>query len=396
MSFAVGLPYREHETTMADLHEHAPLSGLDELPIHQSNEPLRLVAATDPRAFERYWFTAQADDGEFFIVAGIGTYPNLGTVDAYALIVTGDQHTTVRAYRPMSQHREDLSVGPLRFEVVDAFREWRLTLGDNAEAFSFDLRWRDSKRAVFRRFADPGAPGILDFRLLHNWCGYETFGRIEGTVSHQGRTIPVRAQTTRGSRDHHWGTRDGVGGMSLGHARPFTSYKGEPVGFSHLGQWVEFKDWSIWDNRVLFNLGDSAHPGALRIEPIEQRLRFDPETRHLIGGVIVNKLPNGERREVHYEAIGRQCAYLRTAGYEGCNGLGTPNGNLHHGMRVGERVEGETYDLREAAVRMRIEGFEDLLVRATCNGETTVGILESRNPAVHAMASRGVLYSMLD
>lgn len=159
---------------------------------------------------------------------------------------------------------------------------------------------------------------------------------------------------------------------------------------------MEFKDWSIWGNRLLYNLGDSAHPGAETIEPVEQRLRFDPETRHLIGGIVVNRLPSGELREVHYEAIGRQCAFMRTGGYTGCNGLGTPGSNLHHGMPAGERVEGETHDLADPAVRMKIEGFENLLVRATCNGETTVGILESRNPALHAMASKGILYTVLD
>ncbi|MFO1468032.1 MAG: hypothetical protein U1F35_16590 [Steroidobacteraceae bacterium] len=74
---------------MSDLKEHSPLSRFDELPLHQSNEPLRLVATTDPRAFERYWFTAQSDDGEMFIVTGIGTYANIGTVDAFAMIIMG-------------------------------------------------------------------------------------------------------------------------------------------------------------------------------------------------------------------------------------------------------------------------------------------------------------------
>lgn len=379
-----------------DLREHAPLSHLDELPIHQSNEPLRLVASTDPRAFERYWFTAQDDNGEFFLIAGIGTYPNIGTVDAYAIIVADGKQTTVRAHRPMGFDRTNLSAGPLHFEMIEAFRDWHLVLGENEQNFTFDLHWHDTKRAIFRRLGEVKAPGILDFRLLHNWCGYETFGRISGTIHYKGRTVKVNCDTTRGSRDHHWGTRDGVGGFELSHIKPFTSYKGERVGFSHFGQWVEFKDWAIWGDRLLYNLGDEANPGAETIEPVEQKLRFDPQTRHLIGGIVVNKLPNGELREVHYEAIGHQCAFLRTGGYTGCNGLGTPGGDLHHGAPVGELVDGDTFDISAPEVRTMLEGFEDLLVRATCNGETVVGILESRNPALHAMASKGILYSVLD
>jgi hypothetical protein len=380
----------------SDLSEHAPLSHLDELPIHQSTQPLRLVATTDPRAFERYWFTMQDDDGEFLVVTGIGTYPNLGTVDAYALIVIDGTQTVVRSHRPMSQHRADLSSGPLRFEPVEAFREWRLQLLDNSMDFTFDLRWRDSKRAVFSRVSDTPIPGVLDKRLLHNWCGYETFGRVSGTLHYRGKTLGVSGESTRGSRDHHWGTRDGVAGYELEHTRPYRSYKGEPMGSSHLGQWVEFRDWSIWGPRMLFNIGDMEHPQAAPVKVLEQKLRFDPVTRHLIGGIVVNQLPSGEAREVQYEPIGEQCAYLRAAGYTGCNGLGTPEGNLHHGMPVGTLVSGETYDLSDPEVRIRIEGFEDRLVRATCNGETTVGILESRNPAIHAMASQNIVYSVLD
>lgn len=380
-----------------DLREHAPLSHLDELPIHQSNQPLRLVDTTDPRAFERYWFTAQDDDGEFMLVTGMGTYPNLGTVDGYALLIIDGKQINVRAHRPMNQHRAELAVGPLQFKLVEAFREWHLQLGDNAQEFSFDLRWRDTKRAVFGRLDDiPAPPGMPDMRLLLNFCGYETFGAVSGTIRYRDRVLNLSGERTRGSRDHHWGTRDGVGGYELSHVKPFKSHRGEAVGFSHFGQWVEFRDWSIWGSRVLFNIGDAEHPRAMPVKVLDHKLRFDPITKHLLGGIVVNQLHNGEVREVHYEPIGEQCAYLRAGGYDGCNGLGTPEGNLHHGMPVGTLISGETYDLSDPAVRMRIEGFEDRLVRATCNGETTVGILESRNPAIHAMASQNILYSVLD
>jgi hypothetical protein len=382
---------------MTYLKEHFPLSRYDELPIHQSNEPIRMVATTDPRAFDRYWFTAQDDDGEFFIVVGFGTYPNAGTVDAYALIVMDGKQTTVRAHRPMGADRADLTAGPIALELVEPFREWRLTLADNAQDFTFDLRWHDTKRSLFRRLAnDIEVPGVDDFRLLHNWSGYETFGRIGGSFTYRGKTFTVDPARTRGSRDHHWGTRDDIGGHVLDHGKPFRSHKGEPLSFSHFHQFVEFKDWSIWGERLLYDIGDEAHPGSGKVKELEKKLRFDPVTKHLIGGIVVNQLPNGELREVHYEAIGLQCAYLRAACYPGCNGLGTPDGNIHHGMPVGERVSGETYDLTDLAVREHIAGFEDMLVRATCNGETTVGILESRNPAIYAMASQGILYTMLD
>lgn len=380
---------------MNPLAEHFPLSHYDELPIHQSNEPIRLVATTDPRAFDRYWFTAQDEAGEFFLVTGFGTYPNVGTVDAYALIVIDGRQTTVRARRPMGQDRADLTAGPIRYDLVSAFREWHLTLEDNEQDFTFDLRWHDRKRAVFHRLGDVTAHGLIDFRLVHNWCGYETYSRIEGEIRYKGRTIKVDASRTQGVRDHHWGTRDHVAGYALDDRMPFTSHRGDPVGFSHLGQWVEFPDWALFGHRVIYNLGDPVHQRASTAQILESRVKFDPVTKHLIGGVVVNKFATGEIREIHYEALGLNCAYLRTGGYSGCNGLGTPGDNIHHGMAVGERVDGDTYDLRDPGVRQHLEGFENLLVRATCNGETGLGILESRNPGLHAMASRGIGYSLM-
>jgi len=135
---------------------------------------------------------------------------------------------------------------------------------------------------------------------------------------------------------------------------------------------------------------------AERTEPAAARgttaanLRFDPVTKHLIGAVVTNRLGNGEIREITYEQIGHQVAYLRCGMYSGPGDRGTPEENYHHGMPVGEKVGGETYDLCDPNVRMHIAGFEDHLCRATCDGKTTVGILECRNPAIYEMCRAGV------
>ena len=90
-------------------------------------------------------------------------------------------------------------------------------------------------------------------------AGYEIFGRIEGTVTIDGERFGMSAERSNGSRDHHWGTRDGVGGP--GHSR---SGGGHPSG----GQWVEFEDWSVCAYRDLYNLGDPRHEaGTFRWNP---------------------------------------------------------------------------------------------------------------------------------
>lgn len=359
--------------------EHTPLSRLDEYPIHQFPEPLRVVETTDARAYERYWFTAQDEQGEFFLVTGFGIYPNLDTADAYAIFVHGGAHTSVRIHRVLGDDRADLRFGPLTAEVIEPFREWRLTLGDNDEDFRFDLRWRDSKRAVFQRLIGELMPTSRRGRLVPETAGYESFGRIEGTVDYKGRRFELSPAKVRGSRDHHWGTRNGVGGP--GHMEAQSR-------FSHCGQWVEFGDWSVWGWRCLYNLGDE-RPGVARVTKSDYRMRFDPETKHLRGGVVVNTLDNGEVKEIHYDQIGDQVAYLRCGMYPGPEG-GTPGENLYHGMYVGDEVvAGQTYDVTDPKVRVDLAGFDDHLCIARCGDETTVGILECLNPILYEMCRDG-------
>lgn len=355
--------------------ELGALTPLAEYPVHEwSPETFPNVEVrSDPRSYERYWFTAQDRTGDLLVVTGFGLYPNLKTVEAYGIVNLRGKHTVVRAHRSLSRNRFDMTVGPLSFSVVDPFKEWRLVLGDNAHGIRYDIRWFDSKRQVMR------PPGL---------GGYESFGRQEGTVTVGGETFTLDRATFCGSRDHHWGIRDGVGGP--GHAleggkRPTTAPG---------GQWVEFADWSVWGNRVFYNMGD-ARPGAGMINKQETSLKFDADKRTIRRLVTRNLLDTGETKELHWEVMGNQIAALRCGMYGGPDG-GTPGGNLFHGMYVGENVvSGETYDLNETSQRASVLGNDDYHCRVTCDGETVYGLFEA-NSWTYGFAESGVQgYSLL-
>lgn len=366
--------------------EHSPLSKWDEYPIHQFPQPLRVVGTTDARAYERYWFTVEDQAAEFYLVVGFGIYPNLDTADGFAIFVHGGSHTSLRCHRLLGDDRADLSFGPLRAEVVEPFREWRLSLDDNDQDLRFDLRWRDSKRAVFQSFT-PESATTRTGRLIAPTSGYESFGRVEGTIDYQGRRFVLQPDRNTGSRDHHWGVRNGVGGP--GHMEPSTLR-------SHFCQFVEFDDWSVWHNRCLLNLGDS-RPGAIAIVKKDHRLRFDPDTNHLIGGIVANTLATGEVKELHYEQIGSLVAHLRCGTYPGPTG-GTPGDNIYQGMYVGDGVVvGRTDDLTDPKVRMELAGFDEHLCVVRCGDETSVGVLECRDPVLYDMCLEEVPgFSLLD
>src|ERR1019366_563225 len=233
----------------------------------------------------------------------------------------------------------------------------------------------------FHRMGGAGMHTSHDGRPALPTAGYEGFGRIEGEVTIEGNTLPLSIGSTRGSRDHHWGIRNGVGGP--GHLQP--QARG-----SHLGQWVEFSDWSIWGWRCLRNIGDAAHPGAEMVTPFSNKMRFDPQTNHLIGGVIQNRFSDGTVREITYEQIGHRVAYLRCGMYMGPDQNGTPEENWFQGTYGGgDAIRGERYDLSDPVIRQRIAGFDDHLVLATCGDEQTIGLLECSKPVLYEMCRDG-------
>ena len=346
--------------------EQSPMSAWDEYPIHQIPAPLRVVGTSDVRAYERYWFSAADMSGEFVLMVGMGFYPNLGTVDGYVAWNQGGRHTTVRVHRYLDDDRRTISCGPLSFEIVEAFKEVRLVLAENEHGLSMDIRFHDTKRPVFADYPLPGPIGRPPTRT----CGYESFGRVEGQVVLDGVAFDLQPETTLGSRDHHWGERNGVGGPHFADNR---------VRSGHFLQWVEFSDWSIWGMRCLLNPGDP-RKGAIAVLRTEQELTFDPLTDHFIGGVVTNYLANGEVKKITYQQLGDRVIYLRTGMYMGPDFTGTPDENYFHGTDVGVTTHRVTYDVTDPKTRIRLGGFEDHLVRATCDGEVTVGLIESKNP----------------
>ncbi len=342
--------------------EHSPMTGLDEYLIHNYPQPVRVMWTSDPRAYERLWFTVQDRVGDLLVMIGLGFYPNLNTAEAYAIVNHQGKHTTVRAHRSLGDDRFDMRVGPINFEVVEPFKEWRLTLAENEYGISFDIRWLDTKRAMFHRIA-PGY--ITNSRVGGETAGYETFGNQTGWVQVDGQRFELTAAAYLGSRDHHWGVRDGVGG------------RGHAMGGSHAmsGQWVEFADWSVWLNRIFYNLGD-ARPGTGTILARTHRLGFEAGTKLLERGEIDMLLADGQTKTMTFERVGQQVAYLRCGMYGGPNG-GTPVGDIWQGVYVGENVvSGETYDTNDPAVRARIAGLDDIHARFECDGEVAYGLIE--------------------
>ena len=85
-----------------------PLSPMDEFLAHQTPDTFDRVFTSDRNFYDRYYFNMHASSDELFLIAGIGQYPNLGTMDAFVSVSHGDQLYVVRwvdGSRRVKRHR---------------------------------------------------------------------------------------------------------------------------------------------------------------------------------------------------------------------------------------------------------------------------------------------------
>ena len=76
---------------------------LDEYPIHQVPLPMRYVGPSDRHFYDRCIYQGVDHEADAFFITGMGVYPNLGVIDAYATVRRGDRQWAVR----MSGSRPD-------------------------------------------------------------------------------------------------------------------------------------------------------------------------------------------------------------------------------------------------------------------------------------------------
>lgn len=177
------------------------LTAGDDFPIHQTPEPVAF-AGTDRNFYDRYFFNGYSADGNLFFAAALGVYPHLDVMDAaFCLLIDGKQHN-VRASKRMLSERMDLTVGPIKIEVLEPLQKLAVKVAGNDGGASadlvFDARHRPIEEPRFTRRQGP--------RLFMDYTRLTQNGAWSGTITLDGRKIPVDAKV-RGTRDRSWGIR---------------------------------------------------------------------------------------------------------------------------------------------------------------------------------------------
>jgi len=125
-----------------------PISPMDEFLAHQTPDTFDRVFTSDRNFYDRYYFNMHDSTGEFFMVAGMGQYPNLGVTDAFVTISHGTNQYVVRASRALGTDRLDTQVGPFSIEVIEGLQSLRLKCDENEWGLSFDIRFDGSVPAL--------------------------------------------------------------------------------------------------------------------------------------------------------------------------------------------------------------------------------------------------------
>lgn len=347
---------------------------LDEYPIHQAPLSMAHVVSSDRNAYDRCYFNAHGRTGEPFLVCGIGIYPNLGVIDAYATVRIGDRQVTVRASDAMGQEdRLAPAVGPFRLEVLEPLERVRFVCDGDEHGLGFDLTWQGSFPAVDE------APHVWRSggRVVLDAQRFAQVGTWEGELRVGDQVFDVRPDTWVGTRDRSWGIRP------VGEPEPPARAAAEPIeGFWWNYVPLRFDDFAIVvivqedpDGHRVLNDAVRVWPAASGRRPEQLGwpridVHYRPGTRHPEGATIHLTEPDGTPLTLEIECLGYVALNAGT-GYGGDPGWS-------HGMWKGPGwVEGVDLDLNDPAVAGMIPfGLLDHVARATIDGQEGWGLFE--------------------
>jgi len=182
------------------------LTKLDDYPIHQTPEPLAVVATSDRNAYDRYWFNGYQDDGEFYFGIGAAVYPNLGIMDCGLSIVhDGEQHS-FHGSRRAPEERSEVEVGPFKIEIIEPMMSLRVTLDDNETGVSADLLWIPRTASFAEEFQRSKRTPTSAGRHMEA-TRFNQFGNWQGEIRYAGKTVRIDPTRVFGTKDRSWGTR---------------------------------------------------------------------------------------------------------------------------------------------------------------------------------------------
>ena len=306
----------------------------DDYPIHQTPEPIA-YSGSDRNFYDRYFFNGYSPDGAEFVAVAFGVYPALNVADAHVSIIRDGVQRCLHASRILGMERMDLTVGPVRIEVIEPLRTLKVTL-ERAEGLAIELTFEGRSFPIEEpRFTRRNGPRMfMDYtRLTQNV-------RVNGWTEVDGDRRETGAGWT-GTRDRSWGIRP-VGApetqVTPGAGLAGFFWQWTPLNFAdtsvffHVNADTEGKPWNT--RAVILPDGAGADGGWHSDAPRMEEVTLKGATRHALGGTLKIPLVQGEA-SVRIEPMG--VFLMRGIGY---------GGDWRHGALKGElEVAREDIDL---------------------------------------------------
>ena len=350
---------------------------LDEYPIHQVPLSMRYAGSSDRNFYDRCYFNAHDRTGDIFLVTGLGVYPNLGVIDAYATVRKGDRQWTVRCSDALEHRSLDAAVGPYRVEVVDPLTEIRVVCDATDRGIGFDLVWHGS----FPCLDEPRHQLHQGDRLILDGCRFAQVGTWSGTLHVDGTDHAVTPDRWVGSRDRSWGIRP------VGETEPAGRSAEIPrEGFWWLYVPLRFEDFALIvivqeDPDGTRTLNDATRVytdgGREQLGWPEIDFRYRSGTRHPEGATIHLRDQARKPVSVEVETLAGVALHIG-AGYGG-------DPEWSHGQWKGRGwIDSAVYDLGDPEIAARVPfGVIDHVARASCDGAEGWGLFEHATVGRH-------------
>lgn len=346
-----------------------PLIPADENMTHQVTETFAAVGNSDPSWTEKVCAMAMANDGSLQIGFGLGKYTNRNVMDGYAALSRGVEQLTVRASRRLSPQPEHTIVGPIHYEIIEPFKVVRFRLEANAnQPIAFDWQFE----AALPPFAEERTHLVRDYRTMSELVRYHQIGTASGWIELDGERHQMTPDSWTSTRDHSWGVRydvgvppadvepnsgipDGAGFMMLWCPALLTRSDGTQYGLHLHFTWFNMPGF---EQKTVSSRVEYADGNQELIHELRPELRFDPDNRRLLGGVLHCTMADGSARPITIEVMGSTGVQLGAGLYFGYN-------NHYHGEWRGElNIDGERIaDCSDPAQARLLHQIRDTTVR---------------------------------
>lgn len=337
---------------------------------HQVADTFATVASSDPSWTEKVCAMAASRDGRVQLGFGLGKYLNRNVMDGYGGLSRGVEQVTVRASRRLAPEPELLTVGPVRYEVLEPLKTVRFALDRNdCQPLAFEWIFEAAVPPRLEERTHQRTP--LGYRVSADLVRYHQIGTASGWLEIDGSRLELSSDDWVSTRDHSWGVRYDVG------VPPTDTDPFDPVGqMDFFMMWLpallERPDGSRYGLMVhlvhLEGFGHTHHTVTGGIEnadgtveeiaEVDPHLRFDPANRRLLGGHVELTMADGARRPIEIEVPTATGFHLGAGLYFGWRGHhhGEWRGDLHID---GERIE----DCSEPATARQLHQIRDTVVR---------------------------------